>query len=194
MISIKDRLNQILSNSLNEEIVDSIIQHATILELEKNETLVSWGEIKKTVYIILQGSLTRKILNKDGIEKTVMFHTSEFLPIVTCIDSYVLNKRTEYSLLINERSTILEVPFDFVNQLLQESHEFAMFSSNYVTYKYYIIENIRGELLSESSEEFLRWLYSNYSFLFQIFPLSSISSFMGITPEWLSKIRRKLFS
>jgi hypothetical protein len=55
-----------------------------------------------------------------------------------------------------------------------------------------IQNQLQNHLTGLSSEEFLKWLLKNYNFIPQRFSSHDIANFMGITPTWLSLLKRKL--
>lgn len=191
---MREKLKNILSDKIDDDIINHIINNSNILFLNKGENIISYGESKPNIYIIIEGSLLRNITTEAGISKTVMFHTEELLPIVTSIDSYYLKKETKYDIIANERSQVIEIPFNVLNHLIKENHSLSIFSLDYMIKKYYITEVFRNNLISLTSQQFLEFLYSDYPFLLQKFSSFSIANFMGITPEWFSKTKKKIFS
>lgn len=191
---MKEKLKNIFLDNIDEYILDELINKGKIISIQKGDKVVSYGQTKNDIYILLEGSLIRNITTSDGVTKTVMFHTFDFLPIVTSIDNYFFKTTTEYDIIANENTNVLEVHFDLFNYLIEQNHSLAIFCTNYMIKKYYITEVFRNNLISKTPKQFLQFLYSEYPFFFQKFSSYNIASFMGITPEWLSKTKRKLFS
>lgn len=191
---MKDELRSKLSENIEDGILEDIMNNADIHSLQKGEKLVSYGQLKRNIYIILNGSIIRNITTKQGTTQTVMFHTSDFLPIVTSIDSYLLKSTTEYDIVANEHTTVMEVNFNTFNDLIVQNHSLAIFCTNYMIKKYYITEVFRNNLISKTPKQFLEFLYSDYPFFFQRFSAFNIANFMGITPEWFSKVKKELLS
>lgn len=50
---------------------------------------------------------------------------------------------------------------------------------------------IQNHLIALSSLDFFQWFLKHYGFIFGRFQSQDIASFMGITPAWLSKLKRK---
>lgn len=50
---------------------------------------------------------------------------------------------------------------------------------------------IQNHLLALSSLDFFQWFLTHYGSIFKRFQSQDIASFMGITPAWFSKLKRK---
>ncbi len=59
----------------------------TVLKLEKNELLIRYHADHKKMFFIVSGSFIRSIITSRGEEKTVMFHTEDFLEFVKAYDT-----------------------------------------------------------------------------------------------------------
>ena len=55
-----------------------------------------------------------------------------------------------------------------------------------------VLNQFQNHLLGLSSEELLKWLLKNYQPIFQRFRSKDIANFMGVTPIWLSNLKRKI--
>ncbi|MCG8332703.1 MAG: hypothetical protein MI974_33770, partial [Chitinophagales bacterium] len=51
---------------------------------------------------------------------------------------------------------------------------------------------LRALLISLSSEEMLQYLHEHYPQILQQIPSKYVANFLGITPQWLSKLKHKL--
>lgn len=169
-------------------------QKCTVLKLEKNELLIRYNADNKKMFFIVSGSFIRSIITSRGEDRTVMFHTEDFLEFVKAYDTVYFHEKTHYEIKANEKSVVIAFDYDFMFHAVSGQLDLL----KYFTYKteelLKTIDLFRNFQLGLTSEEYLGWLYENYSFLFQRFPAQNIASFMGITPVWLSKLKAKLTS
>ena len=91
-------------------------------------------------------------------------------------------------------SEILLLPKQNMDQLLEKYPKFEryfriLFQNSLINHQNRLIQN----LSSKAEERYLAFL-KKYPSLEQYVPLKYIASYLGITPEFLSKIRRKLMS
>lgn len=167
-------------------------ERCEILSLEKNEPLISFQSRNRKIYFIAEGSFIRYIITSGGDEKTVMFHTESFCEFFKSYDTVYFHKNTDYEVRANEKSVVISVDFDFLFHEIQQDLELLRFYTRETEKLFVNIDLFRNFQLSLTSEEYLKWLYENYPFLFQRFASQNIASFMGITNVWLSNLRSRL--
>jgi len=187
-------LRERLPRNISDDFIEEMVSNSKLIQLKRNDILVRDGETKRSVYLILNGSIERIVVTQSGEKKTMMFYTPDFKFFLTCYDSYFLNIKTESFLVANESTQVLEFSYAFIDNSRTRNVEFYRYYTNYMERIYTENEMFRNKLVSLDSEKYLEWLYENYSFLFRIFSSKSIASFMGITPEWLSHLKRKSIS
>lgn len=169
-------------------------QKCIVLKLEKNELLIRYNSDNKKMFFIVSGSFIRSIITSRGEEKTVMFHTEDFLEFVKAYDTVYFHEKTNYEIKANEKSVVIAFDYDFMFQQVSKQLPLLQYFTAKTEELLKTIDLFRNFQLGLTSEEYLAWLYENYSFLFQRFPAQSIASFMGITPVWLSKLKAKVTS
>ena len=169
-------------------------ENCTVLTLEKNELLIRYHADNKKMFFIVSGSFIRSIITSRGEEKTVMFHTEDFLEFVKAYDTVYFHERTNYEIKANEKSVVIAFDYYFMYQAVSKQLNLLLFFTEKTEELLKTIDLFRNFQLGLTSDEYLSWLYENYGFLFQRFPAQSIASFMGITPVWLSKLKARSIS
>lgn len=169
-------------------------QKCSVLKLEKNELLIRYNADNKKMFFIVSGSFIRSIITSRGEDRTVMFHTEDFLEFVKAYDTVYFHEKTNYEIKANERSVVIAFDYDFMFQAVSKQLDLLQYFTFKTEELLKTIDLFRNFQLGLTSDEYLSWLYENYSFLFQRFPAQNIASFMGITPVWLSKLKAKLTS
>lgn len=165
-----------------------------VIEVAKNETLIRFQTDNKNMFFIVSGSFIRSIISSRGEEKTVMFHTADFLEFMKSYDTIYFHEKTNYEVKAAEKSIVIVFDYDFLYRGAQLNHNLLLYFTKRTEELLTTIDLFRNFQLGLTSEEYLAWLYDHYGFLFQQFPAKSIASFMGITPVWLSKLKAKLLS
>ena len=181
-----------LPESAGDSLVSKIEKKCEIISLERNEPLIAFQSNNRKIYFIVEGSFIRNIITSRGEEKTVMFHTESFCEFFKSYDTVYFHKKTNYEIKAIEKSVVIAVDFDFLFQQIQNNIKLLQFYTHETEKLFAHIDLFRNFQLGLTSEEYLKWLYENYSFLFQRFPGQNIASFMGITNVWLSKLKAKL--
>jgi CRP-like cAMP-binding protein len=171
---------------LSEEEIRIIEELKLIVSYKKNTVLLSEGELSKECYFILKGCL-RSYYVIDGEEKTTEFFTEQ--QAVTPI-SYVMKQPSEYYLSCLEDSVIALGQKN--DQLIERIPKLKT-----------LIMQMNGELLARNQESFDHFKNSNpeerYRKLLETrrdlvnrVPQYQLASYLGITPESLSRIRKRL--
>lgn len=190
---ILEQLKEFYKGEITDDFLQEISQNAQYLELEKGEILFSDKKTKSQNFLLLKGSAVRIIMTEMGQEKAVSFHTEHFLPLLGKIFISEKPSTLQYRIKINENSKIIALDFEKVLTLLKKypslNEKIIYNQIQYIK----VINQLQEHLIGLNSENFLKWLLQEYPFIFQRFQSKDIASLMGITPEWLSKLKRKLF-
>ncbi|WP_255607031.1 Crp/Fnr family transcriptional regulator [Pedobacter polysacchareus] len=169
-----------------------IIQYFEPVLYPKNRILEEEGKVPKYLYYIVSGYLRLFHYNENGDEVTTHincppgFFTSYFNFIneckspenVECITECELLRITKADLeMLTKKNMAMK---DFSIEVLQEA----------IIYN----EKRSVELASLTAEQRYLKLIENYPGILHNVPITYIASFLGMKPESLSRIRRKLMS
>lgn len=186
-------LTQFLSklNIFSKEEIEELCSLIIVQEVKKNVVLIEEGQICSTCYWVLKGCLRQYIL-ADGREKTVAFYTEEqpvnFFTSKTsgaASGSYLSAVEDTWLLGGNrEEEKLLYARFPKLQQFAQliTEKEFGKMQDGYAGF------------ITRSPEERYLHLLKEKPDLLQRVPLHQIASYLGITPESLSRIRKRTAS
>jgi CRP-like cAMP-binding protein len=167
-----------------------LIQLFEPLEVKKNEHLFRSGEIARHVYFIDKGCLRQYYINNNGEERTIYFKTetgwcSELV-------SFLDNKPTGLNLQALENSKL-----QIINQKnwIYAVTQIQSFTLGFIRAQQdtnYMLKKRLAEATVETPEEkYLRFIKEE-PLLLQRLPLYHIASYLAMTPETLSRIRKKI--
>lgn len=159
------------------------------VKFDKNTTVLKLGKIEKHLSFISKGVIRLYIPKEDSDLTFGFLFENEF---VTAYDSFLTQTPSEY-----EIETLTEtILWQISNQDLKEVYKRTK-SGNIIGRKMaesmYLIKSKRElSLLSKTAEERYLNLFSDRPQLIKHVPLKYIASYIGVTPQALSRIRKRI--
>ncbi len=157
-------------------------------EIEKNEIILQEGEVCKHLYFLEMG-LLRYFINKDGNEITKFFTDAPYC--FTSQVSFNNEKPATENIQAIEKSVIWQITLKQTNELF-ELKSWSTFARKIIQEVQYFTEEILEEIQTETAEFRYKKMLKNDGKLTNRIPLKYLASFLGIAPQSLSRIRKKL--
>ena len=160
-----------------------------IREAKRGELLMKEGEIYSRCYFVLKG-LVRQFYEMEGEEKTTAFFSEN--QAVASFTHYTMQKPSDHYLACVEDSILVVGEFD-VEPLMFEKYPALekltriMMGEDMAKTQ----ERLSAFVTSSPEKPYLDFLETRPE-LVQRVPLHQIASYLGITPESLSRIRKRL--
>lgn len=170
------------------QIWQSFAQNGQVIETAKNEVIKKYGEREKYFYFILKGS--------GGI---MLFQNNNYLCIDLCYDgdffgdyfSFITNQPTDLEVICFEPSTLFRI--DKQKFELLAKTEYGRIICQIAAESLYIHKQTQQlELLSKTAEQRYLEMFEKQPSIIQRTPNKYIASYLGITPESLSRIRKRI--
>ena len=166
-----------------------IEQHAVIKSLPKGASLLREGEAVRMNFFVLKGCIRQYYL-ADGQENTSNFFTEDdwIMPSVhhsrNGLSAYYLECLEETQLVVadNERGNAMLREFPEFQQIAQEVLEQEIMRQQHALAKY----------INESAEQRYLSMQESRPDLINRLPQYLIASYIGVKPEPLSRIRRRI--
>ena len=159
----------------------------TIQYISKDKFLVRENEICRNVSFINKG-LVRLYYVADGKEICVGFEKD--FGYVSEYTSFLTQQPSALNIKALEDCAILNLSFNDL-QLLYKSHPvFEQFGRKIAEHLFIALSTYNIRLLSLSPEEHYQWIIKNQPYIIQRVPQYMTASYIGVSPEHLSRIRK----
>ncbi|MEM9000552.1 MAG: cyclic nucleotide-binding domain-containing protein [Bacteroidota bacterium] len=175
-----------------DELWSEIQKKAKEFFLKKGEVLIKYGSFCKNVYVISSGSFESSLISKNGNRQTVWFFFDELFYVTLTMDSYYLNVPTQYEITALEDSKVLGFDKKFIDHLILKYPSFNQFYRHDIVTSYISTNEIHNIMITHTPLEILQYLKTNYPAILNRAPSKNLAHFMGITPEWYSKLKNKI--
>ncbi|MBQ0733679.1 Crp/Fnr family transcriptional regulator [Aquimarina celericrescens] len=186
---MKDQLkNHILKFvSPPESDLQTFLDAMTFETLKNKESLIKQGQYCKHQYFILKGCLRSFFVNEKGVEKIVNFGIENWW--LTNIDSFINQTPSKLNIQAAEDSIVLKINKQKLDTILKDSLELNRYF-RIILEKVRIADQRRIQFIYNLSGEELYSIFCKHNPDFvQRVPQYMLASYLGFTPEFLSKIR-----
>ncbi len=168
---------------------EAITENSKIVSFKKNERLLSEGEKSDSIYFIISGAVRVFYLNKEGIETNTWFLFENEL-VISVFSFFTSQPSFEYIETL-EDSVFIALKKDKLDWLYEHFVEFNIIGRR-LTELYYIRNEAQANALRMlSAKERYDLLLQTQPHLLQRVALGHIASYLGISRETLSRIRKK---
>lgn len=177
---------------LSEAELEVIAADVPIEEFKKGTILLHQGEVPEKCYFVLQGCVRQFAVDEDGRETTFNFFTEE--QGVTIFNQHTLEKASKYSLSCLEDCVLIVGDLSFEQQMYDNHSELETMTRRMIEENIGEMHDDFATFIASSPEERYKRLLEKRPNLIDRVPQHQLASFLGITPESLSRIKRRLKS
>jgi len=187
--------DQLIFNNFNKHISLSEAEQSYVLTLLKEkmvlkkDCILQQGGRCNKIYFVESGSMRAYNINEDGKESTIMFALSDWW--ITDMGSFVNQQSSDLTIVALEDSKLIELEYSNLQLLYKELPVFERFF-RILFQNAYIREQRRAFYnISMSTEERYFQFMNKYPEMVMKITQKQIASYLGVTPEFLSSIKKK---
>ncbi|MDF2832840.1 MULTISPECIES: Crp/Fnr family transcriptional regulator [Chryseobacterium] len=156
----------------------------------KNEMLLQEGEVCRNTFFVEKGLLRMYSIDKNGKEHVIQFAPENWL--IGDRSSLYFNEKSRYYIEAVEDSEVLFLQPDFFSKLIEEFPNTIEKNDLIIQKHVKSLQDRINSLLGETAEErYLKFIKMYPDLLLRV-PQWMIASYLGITPESLSRVRKEL--
>ncbi len=189
----KDQITNYLTEIGTSQYIAQILSSkGNFLNIKTHQKLIDVGDILKYYYIVLKGGFVLQyVMPYSGIEKTVNFHLKNHQPFITIWESFFTKKSSKFQLKSITNSDVLQLKLKDIERLYISDNEFKHFYEKNMKQDLLSEREMKTYLISYKVKELYNYLQSEKPNIIKNVPTKYIAEFLGVSREWLSKIKNK---
>jgi CRP-like cAMP-binding protein len=188
MTVLTQNINQIVN--LTKEEKSAIDQAFRIIEIAKGDLWVKQGKICDQVGFLVSGKLRNFYIDESGNEVTCYFVSPE--NFISSFTSFLTNSPANENISALEDSVLCVISKKDLEELCERVPKMQIFRRVIAENLFITMEKRIFMLQSQSAHERYENMLKNNPDIILSVPLQYTASFLGITPQHLSRLRKEL--
>lgn len=175
---------------LTEEEQEFIKQYLTVKKIRKRQYFLQEGDICKCAAFVEKGALRSYKVNEDGTEHIIQFALEG--QFISDVYSFITSEPSIYNIDAIEDSELVLITKSASDELHKRSSKYLEYIFHVISEVYIGLERRLTSTISLSLEERYIDLTTHYPDIIQRVPQHMVASYMGLTPETLSRVRKRI--
>ena len=186
-----DYIQEISGKLLSEDDKHLLMAHFKPKKLRKRQYFLQEGDVCKYIGFIVKGSARTFTVDEKGHEHILKLSLEKWW--LADFESFYLLTPSRFNIEALEDLEVLQSTNAQIEEFLKDIPAFSAMA-NVISQNYTIANQKRVQAaMSYTAEERYEDLVSNYPQFLQRFPQNMIASYLGLSPETLSRIRKNSF-
>lgn len=157
--------------------------------VKKGQYLVHAGGLDRSTYFIVTGCLRSYFIDREGQEHVVQFPMEGWW--AGDLRSFILQQPAQLHLQAIEDCRLLELPHSDLHELYERSPRWERYMRIIMQRSLVSFQERMVQVFSQTAEERYDAFCARYPQLEQRIPQRLIASYIGITPEFLSRLKAR---
>ncbi|MGR3808901.1 Crp/Fnr family transcriptional regulator [Jiulongibacter sp. NS-SX5] len=184
-------LNQLLPyTSLSKDESDYLQKCIQKKVYKKHEIIFSAGQVSKEIYFVTKGCV-RLFYLVDGQDKTAFFYTEG--QFICAGESYTFGTPAVENYEALENTELYSFSKEQIDRLLHFSPKFELIARIATENELICSQKIIASFVTKSAEQRYLDLLETQGELLQRVPQQYIATYLGVSPETLSRIKQRVF-
>jgi CRP-like cAMP-binding protein len=175
--------------NLDEQEVAILCKFIKPVQLKRKEFLTNEGQVCRAIYFVEKGCLRMYFVDGKSVERITQFALDSWW--MSDYISFMNNVPSEYFIQAIEKSEVLMIDRDVFDELLKVLPQLERYF-RLVMQKAVGAAQLRIKYMFEmTKEEFYNHFIGSFPEFAQRVPQYMIASYLGLTPEYVSELRKK---
>lgn len=170
------------------ELFHSMLKHKKV---KKKQFLLKEGEVCQYETYILKGCIRMYYIDKEGVETILYFAVEDWW--VSDLASLMDQKPSNQFIETLEDCELLQIDYRSKELLLEKVPKFERYYRLLVQRALGVLQQRLYSSVSQTAEERYKAFTEKYPHVVQRVPQHQIARFLGVSPEFLSKVKNTLY-
>ena len=175
---------------LNAEEENDLASRFNERNFKRRQLVLQQGDVCRHFTFVISGCLKMYAVDQNGKEHNIQFAAEN--DWVTDLSSFYSEKPSQLYIEAVEPTTALQIKHSDLLYLYTNHHKIDHNFRVIIEQKYIDLQNRVLQNISSSAEERYAYFLKQYPNLTNRLPNTQIASYLGVTPEFLSTIRKNL--
>ena len=170
--------------------LEEIKTYLTPKKLRKKQYLLQEGDVCKFIAFVEKGALRSYTIDDKGAERIVQFALEGWT--ISDLYSFLTGEAATYTIDAIEDSELVLISKSAHEDLLRKMPKYETLMRLQLTGAYIAMQKRLASIISQPLEERYANFIAQYPNIVQRVPQHMIAAYMGLTPETLSRVRKKM--
>ncbi|KAA0770038.1 Crp/Fnr family transcriptional regulator [Bacillus sp. AR2-1] len=176
--------------TLSEEEQHMILSELQIEEYKKGTVLLRQGDVPSKCYFVLKGCIRQYCIDETGKEVTSNFYTEE--QAIANFNHHKQDKSSPHTLTCLEDCLVVVGDLHSEKDMYKKYSQLEEMTRQMIEYHFGEVQEELSLFIASTPEERYKSLLQKRTHLINRVPQYQLSSYLGITPESLSRIKKRL--
>ncbi len=191
-MDISDKFRKAFSEEsdypLTDELLGYILDHSSMVKVEKGCPIIDFGDTNPDIYIIYEG-IARGYMQEDGVETNLYFGMGG--TFVASMQPFWDGSPSIIRIEACSPTTLLRIRKSTFDSMMEESRPFLRWVTGvFMRMSYY--NELKGKIMNGDARWRYEWLEKCRPELYDAVPLKAIASYLKMTEVHVSRVRKKI--
>jgi CRP-like cAMP-binding protein len=174
---------------LTEAELSEFISYFEPVHIKKRQFIVQPNFVARHRNYVVKGAFRGYVVGNEGQEHTIQFAIDDWW--ISDYNSYIYQKPATMFVVAVEDSLVMQIDYEKEAKLKSLSHKYETFFRVTAEYSTASMQRRIIANLTKTAEERFEEFEEKYALIFQRMPQYAVASYLGMTSEYLSKLRNK---
>ncbi len=176
--------------SLSKVEQQAILDEILVEEYSKGTTLLKQGGVPGNCYFVLKGCVRQHAVDVMGRDITSNFYTEE--QAISIFNAHKPDKSSEYTLTCLEDCVLVVGRLDTEKEMYAKYTQLETMTRRMIEESFGQVQEEFAAFIASSPEDRLKTLLHKRPGLIERVPQHQLASYLGMTPESLSRIKKRI--